>query len=32
MFLEANLEYLKGNYEKAVKILTSIPNNCLVYK
>ncbi|KAG5884107.1 hypothetical protein JTB14_024147 [Gonioctena quinquepunctata] len=31
MFLAANIEYLKGNYTDAVKILTSIPNDCLSY-
>ncbi|KAJ8964599.1 hypothetical protein NQ317_017654 [Molorchus minor] len=31
MFLAANIEYLKGNFKEAVKILTSIPNECLVY-
>ncbi|XP_028141925.2 CCR4-NOT transcription complex subunit 10 [Diabrotica virgifera virgifera] len=31
MFLSANIEYIKGNYEGAVQILTSIPNGCLNY-
>ncbi|KAJ8962748.1 hypothetical protein NQ318_001146 [Aromia moschata] len=31
MFLAANIEYLKGNFKESVKILTSIPNECLVY-
>nr|XP_023025866.1 CCR4-NOT transcription complex subunit 10 [Leptinotarsa decemlineata] len=31
MYLAANTEYLKGNYMDAVKILTSIPSECLCY-
>lgn len=31
LFLSANLEYLKGNYEESIKILTSLPNDCLKY-
>lgn len=31
-FMKANLEYLKGNYEEAVKSLTAIPKNALVYE
>lgn len=31
LFLAANIEYLKGSYEEAVKILTSIPKDSYVY-
>ncbi|XP_012284437.1 CCR4-NOT transcription complex subunit 10 isoform X2 [Orussus abietinus] len=32
VFLKANLEYLRGNYRKAVKILNSITNENLEYR
>lgn len=32
MFLLANLEYLQGNYQEAMKMLALVPNECMLYK
>lgn len=32
LFLLANLEYLKGNFQEAMKYLASVPNDSLTYK
>ncbi|XP_049815673.1 CCR4-NOT transcription complex subunit 10 [Schistocerca nitens] len=31
-FLKGNLEYLRGNYRKAIKALSSVPQNTLAFK
>ncbi|CAG9854808.1 unnamed protein product [Phyllotreta striolata] len=31
MFMSANLEYMQGNFENAMKVLSSIPNDSLSY-